>query len=817
MTRPDRGPKEGGEAVVNKKKTIVAAALLALLLTGCGKTPAAEPAPTETVSPAETPVPEQSPDPEALTEAGRLCLSEIMSKNRAALLDGDGAPSDWIELYNRSDEPVALGGWALCDKAGDGWALPERTLGAGERLLVFASGKDRRGDELHTDFSLSDGETLRLVSPHGLEADRAELPDTAADCSLARDRDGTFAETRWPTPGEDNTAAGYERCQSARTAAGPLVINEVMVANFLDTYHRSVGEGDWVELKNISDETVELSDYYLSDDPDNYHACRLPSGKLAPGALRVLRCDADGGVDLLLSLDDSRDRLYLCGEERVLDYVSLHDVPLDGSCGRRDGEGGFFYFATATPGRDNKGGERRVGDAPTVLTPGGCYDGVESVEISLAAAPEAVIRYTLDGTVPTADSALYEGPLTLEKTGILRAVAFEPGALPSRAATESYFLNEGHDLPVISLVVDDYRQYRRVYENKIKHFEMPGSVALYEADGSFSIGCGVTLSGATSLELPKKNLSVRFRGAYGDEWLDYDVFDGGVTSFRSLTIRSGQDYYYTIIRDELCQDIGLELSDHLLTQRSKFCALYVNGNYRGLYALKEKITRQFYASTFGVSRESVTMESASVRPKDAFYQEVYSFVRHNDMTDESNYAHVCDVLDIDSLIDWAILEGYFANHDLQSGNLRYCKSSEGDGKWRLVYYDLDSAVHRRTTAYSNLYGSDKTKQQISGILRSMLRNPDFKARLCERTAEALRGPLASDHVLQTANDMLALIEQERLKDFKRFKTSEKRYQNEVRHLREFLTDYDAYAVKAFCDEIGLSKDERSLWFSDWLG
>ena len=567
------------------KRIIAAALLLSLLLTGCGAQSAQDAAEPTLI---ETPAPEI----DYSAETSLLRLSEIMVKNRASLLDEDGAAHDWIELCNPTDAPVSLAGWALADKAGSGWALPEGTLAPGARLVVFASGKDRRGEELHTDFSLSAGETLRLISPHGLEADSLLLPETEADCSLVRGDDGSFHSTPWPTPGYDNSAEGYELCQSARSAEGPLVISEVMVANLLGSY-ASVGTADWVELRNISDQSVELSDYYLSDDRDDYLACRLPAGALAPGEYRVVTCGKDGGADLLLGLDDEREQLYLCSSDRVLDAVSLHDIPLDGSCGRLDGEGGFFYFAKATPGMANAGGFRRVSGAPVELTAGGCYDGVDSVEVSLSAAPGAVIRYTLDGSVPNEGSALYEGAISLSSTHVLRAVATEPGCLPSRALTQTYFINEGHNLPVVSLVLDDFSQFRRIYNHQIKHYEMPGSVALYEDGGSFSIGCGVTLSGATSLSLPKKNLSVRFRGAYGDKWLDYDVFGGGVTEFRSLTLRAGQDYYFSIIRNELCQNIALELSEHLLTQRSKFCALYVNGEYYGLYALKERSRGSF--------------------------------------------------------------------------------------------------------------------------------------------------------------------------------------------------------------------------------
>lgn len=804
-----------------KKQTIAAALLSALLLTGCGAPSAPIPAgtavpetPAETAAP-ETPVPEEEID--YSFEAEQLCLTELMLKNRATLLDADGDAPDWIELCSCSSEPVSLAGWRLSDGNGAGWELPERTLSAGERLVVFASGKDRREGELHTDFSLKAGETLRLVSPHGFEADILLLPETEADCSLVRAESGALVPTLWPTPGCDDSAEGYALWQSAQAADGPLVISEVMVANFLGRYAYSVGYGDWVEIKNISDQPVSLSDYYLSDDRDALFSFPLPAETLAPGAYRVFHCSDDGDGDLGFSLDDDRDRLYLCSSSRMLDAMPLHDIPLDGSFGRMDGEKGFFYFAKATPGAANAGGFRRVSATPVELTPGGCYDGVERLEVALEAADDAVIRYTLDGTPPDGSSALYEGPITLTATSILRAAAWEPGSLPSRALTQAYFLNENHSLPVLSLVLDDLSQFKSIYNNQVKHFEMPGSIAFYEDEGSFSIGCGVTLSGATSLRLPKKNLSVRFRGAYGGEWLDYDLFGGGVDSFRSLTIRSGQDYYYSIIRNELCQDIALEFSEHLLTQRSKFCVLYVNGQYYGLYALKEKVTRQFYASTFGVSRDSVIMEEASVKPYDAFYQEVYDYVLSNSMTDASNYAELCRRLDIDSLVDWAVLEGYFANNDILSGNVRYVKSSEGDGKWRLVFYDLDAALHSRELTHYNLFGADRMNQQISQILRELLKNPDFKEKLLARTAEALRGPLASAHVLEEAERMLALIEQERQRDFRRWGTEEIRFQNETAHLRRLLEDYDSYSVRALCSNLHLSAEERSAWFSDWLG
>lgn len=109
------------------------------------------------MSPA-SPAEENAPVSPAAVQAGTgssVIISELMEKNRAVLRDEDGDFSDWIELHNVSDKAVSLSGWRISDKSGDpGWAFPGVTIEPGEYLLVFASGKDKSGSELHTDFSL---------------------------------------------------------------------------------------------------------------------------------------------------------------------------------------------------------------------------------------------------------------------------------------------------------------------------------------------------------------------------------------------------------------------------------------------------------------------------------------------------------------------------------------------------------------------------------------------------------------------------------------------------------------------------------------
>ncbi len=80
---------------------------------------------------------------------GEIVINELQSSNSSTLLDEDGDASDWIELLNRGTENVDLAGWGLSDRADNPWkwTFPSLVLSPGERLLVWASGKDRGSAE----------------------------------------------------------------------------------------------------------------------------------------------------------------------------------------------------------------------------------------------------------------------------------------------------------------------------------------------------------------------------------------------------------------------------------------------------------------------------------------------------------------------------------------------------------------------------------------------------------------------------------------------------------------------------------------------
>ena len=778
--------------------------ILLVLLCGCSAGPitaSGDPDPK-----GDLPAVSQAAPPSAAE--GDILITELMIRNHATLQDQDGDFSDWIELRNMSGADINLEGWSLSDRENRaGLVFPAYLLPAEGCFVVFASGKNRPAD-LHAPFALSAGEILYLKDPAGNTIAQAECAELEPDQSFCLQADGSWKASLYPTPWQENTAAGYDLWQSSLSPAGPLQINEVLVSD--PNNHFSKYEGnDWVELKNISSEPVSLSEWYLSDDDDDLRKALLPAATLDPGELAVVRCDQIG-----LSLNSSNEALFLSrAGSGLLDWICLRDIPYGGSYGRLSGQNGFFFFAKASPDEENAGGYRRVSSMPVALTPDGVFNSSEPVLLDLQA--EGKIYYTFDASVPTEESLAWIGPTSVPSTCIIRAVSVEPGALPSRVLTLNYFIGEKFSLPVLSIVSDNKGAFHTMYNTGWKNLEWPGNLSWYEDGGSFSINCGFSMHGDTSLIMRKKGMSVAFRGSYGQAELEYDLFGGGLTHFSDLLIRAGQDQISAIIRNELCENLALTASDHVIASRSRYCVVYIDGNYTGIYALTEKLNEQHYADLLGVSRNSVTDCKSEVPENSDFYRDVIAFCSKNDMADEENYQHIQTLLDLDSLIDWTFLEGYFANSDLTYGNMRFIRSSEGDGLWRLVFYDLDATL---TEPYLNhsilLHRNAAQSYYVTYLFADLMENKDFRSRFLTRAAELLNGPLTDEAVLAEIDRLAEEIAPEVSRNLKPENRSYESWEKSIHALRSFITEnnWKQHNIDAICTQLRVSAWERAKYF-----
>ena len=810
-------------------KSITAAILIAamlLLLSACGKTEAVPAPEAVTAAPAPSAVAGQDPAPspkpvETAVPAAPIPLeiSEVMSSNKSTLLSDNGDFPDWIELHNRSSEPVSLSGLFLSDKQENRFLspLPEVTVPGDGYVLVFADGGESTAQELHASFKLSQWETLYLSGPSGEQIDAAEIGELSADISLAR-INGVFRQAVFTTPGYENTGAGYCAFQAAQACSSPLQIAEVRVSDHGIGYNGREPHSDWVELTNASEAEIALSAYTLSDDADQPEKYRLPEITLAPGDCFLILCTDEDPRDFPLSgfsLNAERENLYLFRGAQIVDHVLLHDIPYAGSYGRLSGENGFFYFEQPTFNQPNGGkAARMISEPPAASSNDGVFENCETVTVELNG--EGTIYYTLDGSLPNESSQVYTGPFQVHETTVVRAVAVQADALKSPALTLSYIINEGHTLPVVSVAGDDPEQLISLLTLGVTDLEEPGHVSLYE-DGSarFSLDCGFTLAGKSSVyEYPKKNIKVRFRRAYGQSELGYDLFGTGFGDYDSFILRAGQDSAYRLFNGEIWQDLCLEMSDAVMTQHSKYCIVYVNGEYFGIYCLKENISASLYADWAKVSKGSVedafTNDEAPVS-----YREMFYYITGNDMRDPANYQHACELLDMESFIDWLILEGVSGNKDLFV-NVRLFRSEEAGGKYQLALFDLDGALDIATKPWTCLLGiAGYPNDNATKLLNALRFNDTFRASFLQRYGEVYDTVLSNEHILEKIDAYEALLRPEIQRDRDRWHYTVWQWETAVSEMKQIVQemDWQQFCFNTLRPEFRISEEETRKYFS----
>jgi hypothetical protein len=336
---------------------------------------------------------------------------------------------------------------------------------------------------------------------------------------------------------------------------------------------------------------------------------------------------------------------------------------------------------------------------------------------------------------------------------------------------------------------------------------------MFEDGGSFTIDCGVKMYGHTALQLPKKNLKVNFRGKYGSDVLSYPVFgEDGPEIYDSLCLRAGQDNPQAIIRDELFSSLCDDYSDDVLVQRSRYCIVYVNGSYYGIYAMKEAFGEVYYSQNKGVSEQSVTI----IQPPVAYTNEVYklwSFIATKDMTDPANYEYVCQRVDIDSLIDWMIIQGYSANGDVEQ-NLRFFRSTENGNRWQFALYDLDWAFYFHVP-YANMFNDQVWQYKM--LTKGIVKNPEFRLKFIQRLSELMETTLSTENVVKRIDELEAILDPEVKRDRARWGYNYPAWQKEVQRMRDFIQEYDytGRIVELLRKYLKLTNAEVEQYFGRW--
>ena len=579
-----------------------------------------------------------------------------------------------------------------------------------------------------------------------------------------------------------------------------VVISEVLASNDSVAAYPEAGYTDWIEIFNSGDTAVDLSGWGLSDNPEKPGKWRFPDGTtIRPGEYRVILCDKDtgknGGAELHASFSISRKSGEVItltdAEGAVHDRITLREMKTDVSFGRSREDGGLYYYDPPTPFAANSGGFAGYAAMPSFSAEPGFYDSARLLQIIV---PEGTqVFYTLDGSEPTRESALYGGEtLEITATTVVRARAFAEGMIrPGDTLTGTFFIQADHSLPVVSVTVDpddlwDRERgmltvgknvnkknglpfkntvYRKVKNSGVKY---ECYVEMYDDAGKriISQGADISLNGDYSLDMPQKSFKFKAKSKYGEKTFKAKLFpDRNYEEYKSFVLRnSGNDCMWTRLQDGFQSRLMDLFGITVAHQAWKPYAVYLNGQYWGHMNLRERVDEYMVAQFEGLDLEdadqlSLLYANGSVKSgSNTEYKAMIKKIKAGKPAKkQEDLQYILDNVDVENYFTFMAFEMFFGNSDI--GNFRIYRLDAPGSKWKWLINDLDYGL------WDSGFNSPKSYTKKSGmgqlnfdntIFLKLLTVPEYKDRYLTIYGEIYQ-KLTTDTMMEVLDELVELI------------------------------------------------------------
>lgn len=453
-----------------------------------------------------------------------------------------------------------------------------------------------------------------------------------------------------------------------------VTINEVCSLNGGCFKDRDGSTPDWIELYNCSDRTINLAGYGLSNDPSEPFKYTFNNYLIRSGecVLLIASGEADyksGVIYLPFKLSSLGETLILTSPGGLSDVVDIPDMDSDETYGRTVDGGNVLSHITPSPLVTNNSAESLIRvSAPEFSHGSGFY--TEDIELTISATEGCTVYYTTDGSMPTAGSPIYSGPITLsdatekpnvissiggtdpenfvtednqDKINVIRAIAVDSDGNHSKITNATYFIMPEEaalryeNVSVLSVYTNpeylfEYedgiyvlgKEYDFFMENEFDEslpaYERPAN---YHADGKDSERAAVIDYFDEDHDFGfSQNVGIRIWGdeaARADRSKSFEIFAGseyGKGSF-DYPIFEGVEIYDSFVMKSLSSETASKMLDLTVESlisaeesdmpKQKVCAIFLNGEYWGSYILSERLDDDYFADRYGIEKDEVVM------------------------------------------------------------------------------------------------------------------------------------------------------------------------------------------------------------------
>ena len=415
--------------------------------------------------------------------------------------------------------------------------------------------------------------------------------------------------------------------------------------------------------------------------------------------------------------------------------------------------------------------------------PSGKYDSTLVVKI---AGDFDCIYYSLDGSRPNKSSNKYKDSISINKTTLLKVRVAKSEDLQDSIYSKFYLIDFDKKFPVLAISADKkdfwsssnglfvkgenfYQDSNGHYKNCNYHKKWEKQVTMIYIEDSLVMNqsCGMKIFGESTRANQDKSFKLIARKKYGKKLFKHSFFSNKTLSkHKQLVVRaSGNDFkgsrFKDVLSAYLVRNMGVDYMDYQPIQ------LFVNGNYWGVYNLREKINEHYIKYNKGLCADSVNIIMGKwVRQEGsaADYMKMYKWFNKVKTMDSSAFVTANTFLDIRNYINYKITQLFINNADSR-GNVRYWNSADHDGKFRMILYDTDHGYgfYKRKFLEHSLSAGDEywyNPPWSTRYLRKLMTNEDFKNQFLVQYAHHLNTSFNKDTVLCAIDYFKSLYESE---------------------------------------------------------
>lgn len=444
----------------------------------------------------------------------------------------------------------------------------------------------------------------------------------------------------------------------------------------------------------------------------------------------------------------------------------------------------------------------------------------------------------------SSDYPAYQAPgYKVDKATIVRAVVYDGMGNYGDVKTASYFVGfqnkDGYDgMKILSIVTepsslfdyetgiyvtgktyDDYvKEYRggdeyywreefwalwmANYRNRGAKWERKAACQFFDESRQLICGqeCGIRIHGGISRGYNPKSLNIYAREEYdGNKRFQGDFFGTGYYA-SAVTLFQGGNELRTKAKDYLESMAAKSLN--FSTMNFEPYVLFLNGEYWGIYWLNEKYDARYLEHYYNVDKDNVIMiksgELAEGEDEDfKYYSKMMEFCTQSNITQDVNYRKACEMIDMQSCIDYYAFMIYIARSgDWPSMNyaLWRVKKSEdspyGDKKWRWMIYDLNSPGSGANADSINYV------MENDAMFKNLMTNDTFRTQLILRVEELSDTVFAFDIMNDKISEYQQFISEPMKENDRRFygEDSLAAFDSEIELLRDFFAQRKKYLL-----------------------